>query len=279
MTKAYLQTILQRPIAFHRVFVPLAGVTGALFLSQLLYWSDRGSEDSGWIYKTQTEWTNETGLTRREQEFARRQLREAGVLEERYGGLPARLYYRINFDALGAFIDKQVRVTAEKPATKMCADVHPVRTKAPSRRGTERQSTNTETTSEITAVAAVAIPAKMKQGAEQAAAAASIEAQIKSVKQSGAVIENAEDELVITELLTEFGLDQVLSAINTIRHADHRRAYASSLRKKLTVKKALQRNELAIKRAYACELDAGALEKGSRLMADIARKSAARKSI
>lgn len=278
MNKAFLQTILQRPIAFHRVFVPLAGVTGALFLSQLLYWSDRGSEESGWIYKTQTEWTDETGLTRREQEFARRQLREAGVLEERYSGLPARLYYRIDFDALKAFIDEQVRATAEKPATKMCADVHPVATKPPSRPGAERQSTNTETTTEITAVAAVVIPAEKEQGAKQAAAAASVEAQIKSVKQCGAIIENDEDVLVITELLTEFGLEQVRAAINTIRHTDHRRAFTSNLRKKLTAKKALQRNELVIKQAYACELDAGAVEKGNNLLAEIARKAAARKS-
>lgn len=55
--------LLQRPIAFHRVFVPLGGVTGAVLLSQMLYWSDKG--ESEWIYKTQADWYAETGLTHR----------------------------------------------------------------------------------------------------------------------------------------------------------------------------------------------------------------------
>ncbi len=44
-----LVELLDRPIAFHRPFVELGlGVTGALFLSQALYWSRR-TNSSGYF--------------------------------------------------------------------------------------------------------------------------------------------------------------------------------------------------------------------------------------
>ncbi|WJY13636.1 hypothetical protein PCO82_13785 [Pectobacteriaceae bacterium CE90] len=74
--------VLDRPIAFQRSFVRMgAGITGALLLSQLIYWTNRTNAD-GWIYKTQEEWEEETGLTRYEQESARKKLRGLGVLVE-----------------------------------------------------------------------------------------------------------------------------------------------------------------------------------------------------
>lgn len=54
--------LLDRPIAFQRSFIRLEmGVTAALFLSQLTYWTNRTTDD-GWVYKTQDEWEEETGL-------------------------------------------------------------------------------------------------------------------------------------------------------------------------------------------------------------------------
>lgn len=97
--------ILQRPIALHRIFMDVAGsATGGIFLSQLFYWSDKGKDPDGWLYKTQEEWTAEVGLTRSEQERARKGLRERGVLEESRRGVPSRLFYRLNADALAAAI-------------------------------------------------------------------------------------------------------------------------------------------------------------------------------
>ena len=49
---------------------------------------------------TQIEWERETGLTRSEQETARRKLRDLGYLEERRRGLPAKLYYRVNMQKI-----------------------------------------------------------------------------------------------------------------------------------------------------------------------------------
>ncbi|WP_421174134.1 hypothetical protein [Aeromonas enteropelogenes] len=95
---------LDRPIAFHRPFVTLSGsVTAALFLSQAMYWSKRckeGADGQNWFYKTQAEWEEETGLSRREQEGARKALRSIGVLVEKREGIPAKLYFRIDYGAL-----------------------------------------------------------------------------------------------------------------------------------------------------------------------------------
>ena len=45
-------------------------------------------------------WTQETGLSRWEQETARRALRRAGLLEERRLGMPAKLWFRVCADVL-----------------------------------------------------------------------------------------------------------------------------------------------------------------------------------
>ncbi|WP_202913975.1 hypothetical protein [Serratia sp. 3ACOL1] len=93
-----LMQLLDRPIAFQPSFVAIgAGVTGAVLLSQLVYWQNRMD---GWFYKTQAELTTETGLTRYEQEGARKKLIAAGVLEEKLRGVPAKLFFRVNEIAL-----------------------------------------------------------------------------------------------------------------------------------------------------------------------------------
>ena len=96
-----IATYLDRPIAFQRVFVALgAGITGALLLSQAVYWSRRSGDDTGWFFKTQAEWEAETGLRRAEQETARKRLLTLGVMEEDRKGIPAKLYFRVNFEKL-----------------------------------------------------------------------------------------------------------------------------------------------------------------------------------
>ncbi|VEF14627.1 MULTISPECIES: hypothetical protein [Stutzerimonas stutzeri subgroup] len=98
-----LHDLLDRPIAFQRAFVSLgAGITGALMLSQAIYWSKRTDNADGWFYKTMEEWQSETGMTRSEQESARKKLVSAGVLEEMKKGVPCRLFYRVNMDAIRA---------------------------------------------------------------------------------------------------------------------------------------------------------------------------------
>ncbi len=93
----HLLRLLDRPIAFHRCFVTLTGsVTAALMLSQALYWQQRTKDPDGWWYKKQGEWTDETGLSRREQENARRKLQKLSLLHEERRGVPAKLWYRVD---------------------------------------------------------------------------------------------------------------------------------------------------------------------------------------
>ena len=92
-----LLQLLDRPIAFHRCFVNLTGsVTAALMLSQALYWQQRAKSDDGWWFKTRDDWTEETGMSRREQEGARKKLRNLGILREDLRGVPATLWYKVD---------------------------------------------------------------------------------------------------------------------------------------------------------------------------------------
>ena len=69
------------------------GPHGGLFMSQLLFRDEKGHDPDSWIYKTEKEMEQETGLTRSSQRRARRVLVGKGVLEVDKKGLPRRLYY------------------------------------------------------------------------------------------------------------------------------------------------------------------------------------------
>ena len=102
-----LVRLLDRPIAFHRCFVdPTGSITAALMLSQALYWQQRTKDPDGWWYKTREEWREETGMSRWEQEEARKRLRRVGVLQEERRGIPARLWYRVDEGQLWALLTK-----------------------------------------------------------------------------------------------------------------------------------------------------------------------------
>jgi len=106
---AMLLDIFDEPIVFHRSYVPIAGgITAALFLSYAGYaYESLPAENEGWFTKTQAEWERDTGLTRREQETARRMLRERGLLDERKVGMPAVLWFRVNWARLREMLETQ----------------------------------------------------------------------------------------------------------------------------------------------------------------------------
>ena len=92
-----LLQVLDLPVSFHRCLVPITGsVTAALLLSQAICTAQEADPASeGWFRKSQDEWAEDTGLSRWEQETARRVLRDAGFMEERRFGMPAKLWYRV----------------------------------------------------------------------------------------------------------------------------------------------------------------------------------------
>src|SRR5467141_3543620 len=94
-----IDELLDRPIAFHRVFAKITGsVNAALMLSQAIYWTPRASIEDGWFWKTQDEWEEETALGRREQETARKILRGLGIWHEELRRVPAKMHFRVDLD-------------------------------------------------------------------------------------------------------------------------------------------------------------------------------------
>jgi len=104
MDKKTLQAILQdHPLAYYPILAKATGsVNAAILLSQLL--SQAKGDDSEWIPKTRDEICEETGLSRRELETARRHLGLLHILEERRVGMPCRTWYHINMDVLTCVI-------------------------------------------------------------------------------------------------------------------------------------------------------------------------------
>jgi hypothetical protein len=98
-----MRALLDRPIAYHRALVPIAaGALPALMLSQAIYWQLRTTSEDGWWWKTREEWGEETGLTRSEQETARKILKQRPWWAEELRGVPARKHYRVDLDLLFA---------------------------------------------------------------------------------------------------------------------------------------------------------------------------------
>lgn len=72
---------LGRPVAYYPNLKILTGSTTAtIMLCQLLYWTPRTKHKDKWIYKTNYEIEEETGLTYNEQKTAKRILRDMGLI-------------------------------------------------------------------------------------------------------------------------------------------------------------------------------------------------------
>jgi hypothetical protein len=151
-SSSILMQLLDRPIAFHPCLVRITGsVNAAILLGQAIYWSKRTKDDNGWFYKSQQVWEEETALHRFEQENARKVLRNKHILEEKKAGVPAKLFYRVNFEALEELTCK---VAAGQQAGESGAGKQ-ARRRAAGKFATEQQplsttETTTETTAEIT---------------------------------------------------------------------------------------------------------------------------------
>ena len=132
--------LLDRPIAFQRAFVTLTGsVHAALMLSQAVYWQKRCTSDDGWWWKTQEEWQEETGMTRREQETARKKC--AKYLEYERRGVPAKLYWHIKRVWLDA--DLTIKIGGKRQ-TGLAESANQDVTKAPIIKDSETTSETTQ---------------------------------------------------------------------------------------------------------------------------------------
>ena len=120
LTPNLVMEIFDVPITFHRSLVRVTGsVTAALMLSQAIAWTETLVPDAqGWFTKSQAEWSEDTGLSRWEQETARRILRQTSLIEERKWGVPAKLWFRVRNDRIWqALHDLSRRTEYAKSAT------------------------------------------------------------------------------------------------------------------------------------------------------------------
>jgi hypothetical protein len=78
----------------------VGGATIGLYLSQLLFLSDKGHNPEGWVYKSEAEMGKETGLSKREQQTARRKLLSLGVIAIMRGGWKNTYHFKVIWEKL-----------------------------------------------------------------------------------------------------------------------------------------------------------------------------------
>jgi hypothetical protein len=96
----------------------VGGATIGLFLSQLLFLSDKGANIDSWVYKSEAEMGRETGLTKREQQTARRKLLSLGVIRIERRGFKFTYHFKVIWERLYQVItgfQQGQTVPTEKP--------------------------------------------------------------------------------------------------------------------------------------------------------------------
>jgi hypothetical protein len=107
----------------------VGGATIGLFLSQLLFLSDKGHNPDGWVYKSEAEMGQETGLTKREQQTARRKLLALGVIAIERRGFKFTYHFKVIWERLYQVIAQFQRgqtVPTEKVQQQQTVSTEPV---------------------------------------------------------------------------------------------------------------------------------------------------------
>jgi hypothetical protein len=84
-----------------------------VFVSHLIYWSDKTDDPNGWTYKTLDDWWAETALGRYQLKTIRNALIARKLIEEKLCGQSARLYYKIAWNTLQIALAKAVQTHQE----------------------------------------------------------------------------------------------------------------------------------------------------------------------
>jgi hypothetical protein len=125
------------PVAYYPALAaPLGSVNAAVLFCQLYYWTKRSTNELG-VHKTVEELTYETGMSRAEQETARRALKKCGVLIETYRRIEHKLYYRLDIDMLEALLEPRNEAAADADRSESGKAAFP---KARFQRSGERES-------------------------------------------------------------------------------------------------------------------------------------------
>jgi len=120
--------VLGPSVAYHRTLADIGGgVHAGLMLSRALYRTrlQVTRRHDAWITNTAARWSEEIGLSRREQETARRDLVRIGVWEEALRGMPPRLVARTRLDCLLSLLNDGAPAVAKDAcctAAPVCGD-------------------------------------------------------------------------------------------------------------------------------------------------------------
>lgn len=88
-----------KPVAFRPILKRITGnYCAALMLAQLMYWAPKAADE--WIYKTDAEMGEEICASEDELQSARARLVKLKFIETKRIGLPAKMHYRVNFEAI-----------------------------------------------------------------------------------------------------------------------------------------------------------------------------------
>lgn len=109
-------------LSVNRMFAKITkSLDGGIFLSQLLYWSDKTEDPEGWFYKSDDEWAEEIFISRRQVNKFTNLFTEAGFLETKLKKDPRgtpKTHYRVLQDSFFAWLVEEYNKLAaetEKP--------------------------------------------------------------------------------------------------------------------------------------------------------------------
>jgi hypothetical protein len=121
-----LLVAFRQPIAFNPVFVDLSGsLTAGLLLSVIV--DEPGSED--WMRLDSQKIIQFTSMSPCELRGARQRLKDAGLIEERRAGFPAKTEFKVNFDAIKTMMVIMARTPRKGKRVTTQADVTDAATK------------------------------------------------------------------------------------------------------------------------------------------------------
>ena len=93
--KQLFRELNQKPIAYYPVYRKITGsTTGGILLSQIMYWFSKKDK----IFKTDKEIMDETLLTKKEMENAKKLIKKLDFITVSREGIPAKTYYEIDWD-------------------------------------------------------------------------------------------------------------------------------------------------------------------------------------
>lgn len=110
-------TTQNRPISVYKGLIDMLGsVKSAVLFSQMIYWTRSGiniEQNHGWFFKTTEDFSFETGLSKKEQLTAKKQLKDLNLLEFKVAGIPAAPFYRINLNGLSNLLFQTFGINTE----------------------------------------------------------------------------------------------------------------------------------------------------------------------